>query len=178
MCMSASPEKTSIRMKSNNSFRPRLRTTAATASKLAFSLLLPAFCLAQQNKLVVSKPDPVIAKRGATVEAKLRVATIPGFHVNSDKPAFDYLIPLKLTWADGPLQTKAIRYPNPETIQLGPDKLKVFTGTFFITTAFTVPANAKPGDTEMTGKLHYQACNNSECFRPMTIDVKLPVNID
>jgi DsbC/DsbD-like thiol-disulfide interchange protein len=134
--------------------------------------------LAQQNKLVVAPPDPVEVKPGATIEAHLHVATIPGFHVNSNTPSQDYLIPLRLTWAAGPLQTTAIHYPKPETMNMGADKLSVFSGSFEITTTFAAPKYAKPGSTAMTGQLHYQACNNRMCFRPMTIDVRIPVTIE
>lgn len=111
------------------------------------------------------------------MEAHLHMATIPGFHVNSDKPLSDNIIPLRLTWNAGPLEATAIRYPKPETIELGPDKLTVFSGSFEITTVFTAPGNAAAGSTEVTGHIRYQACNNRMCFRPSTIDVRIPVTI-
>ncbi len=117
-------------------------------------------------------------KGARSVDARVSVAILPGFHVNSDKPSFDYLIPLKLTWSSGPLEAKSVRYPQPETIELGPDKLSVFSGTIDITTKFIAPKNAAAGSTTMTGQLHYQACNNRECFRPMTVEVRLPVTVE
>ncbi len=45
-------------------------------------------------------------------------------------------------------------------------------------TEFKAPANAQAGTAMMTGKLHYQACNNQMCFRPSSIDVRLPVVIE
>ncbi len=107
----------------------------------------------------------------------LRVVVQPGFHVNSDKPKDEFLIPLKLTWTAGPLEAKSVTYPKPEEIKVGKEMLTVYTGTFNIQTEFKAPENATSGSVEMTGKLRYQACNNEMCFRPASIDVRLPVAI-
>lgn len=102
----------------------------------------------------------------------------PGFHVNSDKPKDEFVIPIKLTWTAGPLQTKSIAYPAPEQVKVGNEMLSVFTGTFNIQTEFKAPEHTQSGPTIMTGKLRYQACNNQMCFRPTTADIRLPVVIE
>src|SRR5579884_2984279 len=96
------------------SVKKRLRASLAfgSSSKALGCMLcmlgLP-FCLrAQQNKLVVSPAEQVTAKRGSTVVQHLQVTVLPGFHVNNDKPKDEFLIPLKLTWTDGPLEAKSI----------------------------------------------------------------------
>ena len=145
---------------------------------LACGLCLASFCLAQESKLIVSPADPVHIKPGATATATLKVTTLPGFHVNSDKPKDEFLIPLKLTWSDGPLEVKAVTYPTPETIKVGKDVLSVFTGSFNIATEFKAPQSASRGTSAMAGKLRYQACNNQMCFRQSTVDVRVPVEIE
>jgi DsbC/DsbD-like thiol-disulfide interchange protein len=132
---------------------------------------------AQQNKLAIAAPNPITVKRGSTAVQKLQVEVLPGFHVNSDHPKDEYLIPLKLTWQAGPLQTKTISFPKPEEIRVGNENLLVFTGTFDIRTEFAAPATAPAGTATMTGKLRYQACSNQMCFRPASIEVKLPVTV-
>lgn len=129
----------------------------------------------QSPKLTVSPPGQLAVARGATATAAVNITTLPGFHVNSDKPRDEFLIPLKLTWAPGVLQPQTVTYPHAEDIQVGNDTLSVFTGTFAIKTEFKAPADARSGPAEMIGKLHYQACNNRQCFRPGTVDVRLPV---
>jgi DsbC/DsbD-like thiol-disulfide interchange protein len=134
--------------------------------------------LAQQNKLTVRPPEQITAKRGTAFVETLKVVVQPGFHVNSDKPTDEFIIPLKLTWKDGPLEAKSTTYPKPEEIQVGGEKLTVFTGAFNVQTDFKVPEHAQPGTATMTGKLRYQACNDQMCFRPATMDVRLPVVIE
>jgi hypothetical protein len=117
-------------------------------------------------------------KPGAEVTAPLRVQIQPGFHVNSNHPADEFLIPLKLTWTSGPLQAQSISYPKSEDIKVGNEMLSVFTGEFDLNTRFKAPAGLSPGKAEMSGKLRYQACNNRMCFKPATVQVKLPVVIE
>ena len=142
-------------------------------------LLLPLSSYAQQNKLTVSPAAQITAKRGGSgVTQVLNVNVLPGFHVNSDKPKDEFLIPLKLTWLSGPLEAGTITYPKPEDIKVGHDMLSVFTGSFTIQTHFKVRDSASPGPAIMTGKLRYQACNNQMCFRPSSVDIRLPVQIE
>lgn len=122
--------------------------------------------------------DPISVKRGGTVTQTLKPAVMAGFHVNSDKPKDEFLIPLKLTWNPGPLEAKSITYPKPEEIKVGSQMLVVFTGTFPIQTEFKAAPNAPVGSAVMTGRLRYQACNNEMCFRPSTLEIKAPVTIE
>lgn len=124
------------------------------------------------------QPETIPVKRGASAVENLRVEVLNGFHVNSDKPKDEFLIPLRLTWTGGPLEAKSITYPKPEEVKVGADLLNVFTGAFEIKTEFYSPATAPSGSSSMTGKLRYQACNSSMCFRPATIDIKVPVTIE
>jgi len=117
-------------------------------------------------------------KAGGTVTQVLKVAVLPGFHVNSDHPKEEYVIPLKLTWGEGPLEVKSFAYPKPEEIKVGADVLTVFTGSFEIRTDFKVSEKAARGSTALNGKLRYQACNNQMCFRPASIDIHVPVVVE
>jgi len=134
--------------------------------------------LAQLGESVakVAPPETLALKRGSTATQNLRVTLRSGFHVNSDKPKDEFLIPLKLTWT-GPLQVQKVVYPKPEEVKVGNDMLNVLTGSFEIQTHFLAPAQATAGVSLMEGKLHYQACDNQSCKRPATLSVQLPVSI-
>jgi hypothetical protein len=130
--------------------------------------------------LTVAPPQKVVATRNAQVAAKISISLGAGYHANSNTPHEAYLIPFKLTWTAAPLSVEAVIYPkaHDEKYAFSPDKpLSVFTGNFDITTKFKVPADAVAGIMILPGKLHYQACNNTMCFPPKTVDVKLPVEV-
>jgi hypothetical protein len=111
--------------------------------------------------------------------AKIEVSLGSGYHVNSNAPHEDYLIPLRLTWTAAPLEVAGVEYPKPhdEKYQFSEQPLSVYTGNFEITTKFKVPADAVSGPAIVLGKLRYQACNNTMCFPPKTVEVRLPVEV-
>ncbi|MBL8179692.1 MAG: hypothetical protein JNK48_33750 [Bryobacterales bacterium] len=143
-------------------------------------LLLAATSLfAQGNILTIAAPPKLQAKKNTTVTAKLEVQLRNGYHVNSNTPSDDYLIPLRLTWTAAPLAMKGVAYPKPkmEKYEFSEKPLSVFTGDFNLVTTFQVPASAAPGMQVISGKIRYQACTHKECFPPKTVEVKLPVDI-
>jgi hypothetical protein len=94
-------------MPSNNYCkRPRTAGELWKAGRILLAVLGACLCLpslwAQGNQyLNAEAPQKLVAKRGASAEAKIAVSIQPGFHVNSNTPSADYLIPLKLTWTPG-----------------------------------------------------------------------------
>src|SRR6266481_9708478 len=95
-------------MASHNSYKLLLRPAA-------LFLMLP--CLWAQNSsgghLSAGQPQKVTGKRNEAVQAKIPITVDAGYHVNSNKPSEEYLIPLKLTWTStGALEGGTIDYPK------------------------------------------------------------------
>jgi DsbC/DsbD-like thiol-disulfide interchange protein len=135
-------------------------------------------CWAQVQRVTIKRSEQLTIARGKSASQLLDVQIQDGFHVNSDKPNGEYLIPLKLTWSEGPAVAESVVYPAPEEIKVGPDILSVFTGAFEIKTVFKAAEKAPAGRASIVGKLRYQACNNQMCFRPSSVEVVLPVLIE
>jgi len=115
----------------------------------------------------------VVNERHDTDVKGVVTATIEnGWHINSNKPLDDFVIPTKLSFEGAELVSA--NYPQ-HTVRSftfsGGQKLAVFEGTIQI--PFT--AKLQSGDT-IHGKLHYQACNDTVCLPPrdaeVTIDAK------
>jgi thioredoxin:protein disulfide reductase len=117
----------------------------------------------------------VTVKRGEEFSQKVTISIEPGFHVNSNKPKDEFLIPLQLTWTPGPVTPESVSYPQPEDMKVGPDVLSVFTGKVVLQTKFRASNQSSALPATVVGKLHYQACNHQMCFRPATVEVRLPV---
>jgi hypothetical protein len=144
------------------------------------ALLSSLCCFGQNNNvLTIAPPERVTAKIGASVEVKLPLELRTGYHCNSNKPADEYLIPLKLTWTPGPLESPEVTYPAPqmEKYSFSEKPLSVYTGNFELVTKFKVSSSAMPGQVMATGKLRYQACTDRMCLQPKTIDVSFPIDI-
>ncbi|MGI8743453.1 MAG: protein-disulfide reductase DsbD domain-containing protein [Bryobacteraceae bacterium] len=145
------------------------------------SILLFCWVAWAQNNgaLSVAPLERSAVKRGDSFTAKVSAEVRSGYHVNSNAPADEYLIPLKLSWTKSPLEVEQVIYPKPqfEKYDFSPQPVSVFSGSFEIRTNFKAAPNAAAGLTTISGKLRYQACNNKECLPPKTIDLQLPVNI-
>ena len=157
-----------------------MRMGFVNSCKLAAILwLLPAAFAQSPTILTVAQPQKVAAKRNTDVTAKIDVSIAAGYHVNSNAPHEAYLIPLRLTWTPAPLTVETVTFPKArdEKYAFSEEPLSVFTGNFEIATKFKVPADALSGPAILAGKLRYQACNNTMCFPPKTVEVKLPVEV-
>jgi hypothetical protein len=126
----------------------------------------------------VLPPGPVELKAGQKLVVPLKVAIRPGYHINSNEPAEDYLIPTRLTWEESSLKTLSIEYPKAEIVNydFAAKPLSVYSGTIEIRSVWAVPDPLPAGLKELTGKLRYQACNDKACLPPVTADVTLPVS--
>lgn len=129
--------------------------------------------------MTVAPLQPLRAKRNQTAAVKLHLQLKPGYHVNSNKPNDEYLIPLKLTWAAQPLEVQEVVFPAPalEKYSFSEKPLSVYSGEFELVTKFKTPATAPSGPALATGKLRYQACNNRMCLPPKTVEVPLTIEI-
>ncbi len=146
---------------------------------LTAALCLPA--LPQSSGyLTLGQLPKVAGKRGAVVQVKLPCVVRAGYHVNSNTPSDEYLIPLKLTWkATGALEGGQLTYPKPslEKYEFSEKPLSVFTGSFDILANFKVAANAPAGPGVAVGQLRYQACSDKACYPPKNIEVSIPYQV-
>src|SRR5262249_55575899 len=123
--------------------------------KLPRPVLLALVCLpllAQSSGyLAVADVSKVSGSRNAAVTAKIPVTVKDGYHVNSNMPSEEYLIPLKLTWKSmGALEGGQVTYPKPkvqrfEFQQANEKPLSIYEGSFELTANFKVAANAPAG---------------------------------
>lgn len=151
--------------------------------KTALGLLLGLAMLSAQGpeRLMVGQAEKLAGKRNSSIQVKIPLTVQKGFHVNSNKPREEYLIPLKLTWTStGALQPGTIDYPMPtvEKFEFADMPLSIYSGSFDLVAHFKVAPNASAGPGAVAGKLRYQACNDRACFAPKTIDVTLVYQVE
>ncbi len=130
--------------------------------------------------LTVGEPQKVAGKRGAAVQVKIPVTVKQGYHVNSNKPADEYLIPLKVTWkSTGALEGGEIVYPKPslEKYPFSETPLSVYTGSFDLNARFKVSDKAAAGPGVAVGQLRYQACDDKACYPPKNVEFNVPYQV-
>lgn len=130
------------------------------------------------TRVRVVPTEPVVAGRGK-VEVPVRLEIAPGFHINSDKPTFDYMIPTKLEWTSKELKLQGIEYPQAvrRSFSFAPSKtIDVYDGEVIIRSRFKVPPQAS-GEITLAGKLRYQACDDRACYPPVTVPIQASIMI-
>lgn len=149
-------------------------------------LLLAAFTAAQspgnkQPSVIMAPMGPVQVRPGATTDVELAFRVDEGFHINSNKPHSDFLIPTALKLA-GPDQVSiiAVKYPagQDQTFPFSPnEKLSVYSGDFSLTATVKAAAKAMAGNYPVKGELTYQACDKAACYPPKTMPVEFQVAV-
>jgi len=131
---------------------------------------------------LTTAPVPLVtAQRALATMVNLNFRVPPGYHINSNTPKSEFLIPsaLKMDLPTDIILGK-IEYPAGEdkTFPFSPDeKLSVYSGDFTIAVAVHPLHSVVPGKYVMHGVLRYQACDNAACYPPKNLPVSFEVKV-
>jgi hypothetical protein len=121
------------------------------------------------------------AQRAQATMVNLNFRVPPGYHINSNNPKSEFLIPtaLKMDLPTDIILGKIEYPPGEETsFPFSPDeKLNVYNGDFTIAVAVHPLHSVVPGKYQMHGVLRYQACDNAACYPPKTLPVSFEVKV-
>ena len=127
-------------------------------------------------------PAPVMAgTRGKSNPLHLRFRVASGFHVNSNKPKSEFLIPtaLKLS-APTDIVIGRVSYPAGTEMSFAfapEDKLSVYSGEFPVVVEVRPLAEVIPARYMIRGELKYQACDNAACYPPRKLPVQFEIKV-
>lgn len=159
-------------------------------SRFVLALCLIAPLRAQEDTLGEGKKSPSVTlipptaanvSKGKANNVELQFRINSGFHINSNKPKEEYLIPTVLK-LDPPtdIAVGKITYPPGEemSFQFAPnDKLSVYSGDFTLAVSVRPLSSVLPGRYEFHGTMRYQACDNAACYPPKTLPVRFEVKV-
>lgn len=153
---------------------------------LAAVLLLGGLGAAQEPgtkvpSVTMAPVGKVQLKPGGSASVQIDFRVDSEFHINSNKPHSEVLIPtvLKLN-ATTPVAVANLKYPAGRDLEFpfAPgEKLSVYSGDFTITATLKATAGAASGNYPVEGELHFQACDRSACYPPRSIPVKFNVTV-
>lgn len=154
---------------------------------LACALLLTASATAQEefgpkSPVVTLTSAPVVsATQGKTATVPLSFNVAGGYHINSNHPKSEYLIPTALkVEATTDIIVRKVAYPDglDMSFAFAPDeKLNVYTGDFKVNVVVQPLRSVVPGKYVIRGSLKYQACDNAACYPPKNLPVSFDVRI-
>ncbi len=157
--------------------------------KLAGSMLILAGLAAAQQMIPGKKVPSVIMAPAAlvtvtrgkagTVDLHFRVPS--GFHINSNTPKSEFLIPTTLK-IDAPTDIVVGRITYPQGAEMSfpfaPDeKLSVYGGDFTLRVVVRPLHTVLPAKYKLHGQLKYQACDNAACYPPKQLPVEFEVKV-
>jgi hypothetical protein len=148
---------------------------------LSTASLLYAQTPGKAPTLTMAVVAPVTAERTKQTMVDLNFRVPSGYHVNSNTPKSEFLIPtaLKMEVPTDIILGK-IAYPAgvDMTFPFSPDeKLSVYSGDFTIAVGVHPLHSVVPGKYVMHGVLRYQACDNAACYPPKTLPVSFEVKV-
>jgi hypothetical protein len=119
--------------------------------------------------------------RGRSNPVNLRFRVSSGFHVNSNQPKSEFLIPtaLKLSTPTDIIIGK-VTYPAGSEMSFAfapEDKVSVYTGEFPVVVEVRPLAEVIPAKYMIRGELKYQACDNAACYPPKKLPVQFEIKV-
>ena len=155
---------------------------------LAVGMVLCASWLSAQGEFSSPKPSvqlvsaqsaSLVKGKSASVTMNFHVAN--GFHINSNKPNSELLIPTTLKLSPPTdLSVGNVQYPEGEQLSLSfspQEKLSVYTGNFTVHATARAVGSIRAGTYRVHGELKYQACDNSACYPPKSLPVSFDVHV-
>ena len=141
----------------------------------------PAQTPGKAPTLTIAAVPLTTAQRAKQTMVNLNFRIPSGYHINSNTPKSEFLIPTALKM-DLPtdIVLGKIEYPAGEdrSFPFSPDeKLSVYSGDFTIAVAVHPLHSVVPGKYVMHGVLRYQACDNAACYPPKSLPVSFEVKV-
>lgn len=102
------------------------------------------------------------------------------WHVNANNPKSEYLIGTELVLQTPKgLEVLGINYPPARRVKpdFSSDTLDVYQGKAPILVTLKASPNLPLGSQVLKGELTVQACDNSKCIAPSTMDIEIPIEI-
>jgi len=131
--------------------------------------------------VTVAPVDPITITRGKGGLVTLNFRVAPGYHINSNAPKSEFLIPtaLKIS-APTDIAITKLTYPvgKEMTFPFSPDEpLNVYTGDFAVTMTVRPLHTVQAGKYAIHGDLKYQACDNAACYPPKQLPISFDVRV-
>ena len=118
-------------------------------------------------KISVQKPVTEVQK-GKQFTVDLTAIINSSWHINSNKPNDEFLIPSVVSAKGKGIKLISVKYPKPHELSLSFSEtpVSVFEGKTNIGLTFQILESAAVGKQQVEVVLDYQACNDVSCLPP------------
>jgi len=120
-----------------------------------------------------------VAHQNSNFKFAVKVKINDTWHINSDKPNEDYLIPTQLISLDNRFPFAKIIFPEAKELKFNFSEkpVSVFDGEILIAGLLRIDQNIPLGIYKVPVQLKYQACNNESCMPPTKVIDTVTINV-
>ena len=113
------------------------------------------------------------------IKIAIELDILEHYHINSNKPKDEFLIPTELIIKSNNAQVVSISYPEAKdvTFSFSDEKVSVYDGKEFIGAVLKISESANIGIIEIPIEISYQACNDQSCMAPTSAYDTLRVEV-
>ena len=111
--------------------------------------------------------EELIKQESSSILVEINI--LEGWHINSDQPLEDFLIPTKIRFEESDGVTFGrIQYMEPELreFSFSDTKMSVYEGKVYALTTITISPDFEKSELKLGGSIYYQACNDESCLAP------------
>ncbi|MCL6097210.1 MAG: protein-disulfide reductase DsbD [Bacteroidetes bacterium] len=118
-------------------------------------------------------------QRNSQLKIAVKVSVENSWHINSNKPHEDFLIPTKVVSTDKRFPLANVEYPKAQDITLGfsDQPVSVFEGDVVINLLVNIDKELLPGIYKIPIKVEYQSCNNQTCMPPTSVSDSFEITV-
>ncbi|MDH7493649.1 MAG: protein-disulfide reductase DsbD family protein, partial [Candidatus Saccharicenans sp.] len=134
------------------------------------------------SPLVSVKPVPPAkaVSPGDIFELTLELTIAPGYHINSQKPEDELLVPTSVELKKNPaMELKEVFFPEAKErkFKFSDKPLSVYEGQVKIKLKIELAEDVCGSSLELEGQVRYQACDEEACLRPASVLFKSTIKI-
>lgn len=118
-------------------------------------------------------------QKNSEVKVAIKLNIDEGWHINSNVPNEDYLIPTEVIIDSSKIEVMNIQYPKAKDIEFSFSDVpvSVYDGEVYVGVILKVHESANLGILEVPIRITYQACNDATCMAPNDIDTVLTLEV-
>lgn len=118
-------------------------------------------------------------KAGENFKFEISATIKERFHINSNTPNDEFLIPVTITSGNKLFTFSKIEYPYPDKLKLpiSDQPISAYEGTIKILVTVSIDKSIGGGKYVVPVQFNYQACDDKTCFPPTTVTKDINVEI-
>ena len=117
--------------------------------------------------------------QGENVVVTLSIVVNPTWHINSNKPNDDFLIPSEIAAKSNGIKLIGVKYPKAHELKLSfsEELVSVYEATSYAKLTFKASPDAPTGKQKILVTLDYQACNDVSCMPPNSTTTEFEIEV-